>query len=71
MSFTADTLPDDGWDVFRIRPTVKAKRITGPFEVTLRDGKTHCCRDGWLVVNESGDAYPVSDAIFESVYERV
>jgi hypothetical protein len=58
-------------ELFRIKPTIQAVRIPEPFEVKQRDGKTHMCRDGWLVKNDSGDIYAVPDSVFEAVYERV
>jgi hypothetical protein len=71
MCFTPEIFPDKEAEVFRIRPTVKAVRIREPFEVRHRDGKTHMCRDGWVVMNDSGDVYAVTDSIFASVYEPV
>jgi hypothetical protein len=70
MCYTPDSLPD-GFEVYRIKPTIQAVRIGEAFEVKQRDGKTHMCRDGWLVKNSQGEIYAVPDSVFEAVYERV
>lgn len=67
--FTKDTLPAEGWQLFRKKVLTKAVRITGSFSTTTREGSVLNTPDGYLAVDTSGMPYPIAADEFSRLYE--
>lgn len=53
---------------YRTVRAVHAARVHGPFSVHTREGLMPCA-DGYLVVDDQGDPYPITRDVFEARYE--
>jgi hypothetical protein len=62
--------PGEDFNYYRRTTPIRAKRIYEPFQAISKEGVTYS-DDGWLVIDEDGHPYCISNENFEKNFEPI